>query len=89
MASGDLYALPVTAVPGCGFLLGMLLKREAITRASDLYEVFTKQKTNFPKYLSCKFGPWNMVYAKTGSTMRVSGKGARRRDAASSAIVCS
>jgi len=65
MASGDLYALPASAVPGCGFLLGMLLKREGITRAKDLYEVYAKQKSNFPKYLSCKFGAWNAIYANT------------------------
>jgi len=65
VASGDLYALPVTAVPGCGFLLGFLLKRKGISRASDLYEVYTKKKKNFLKYLCCKFGPWNIVYAKT------------------------
>merc|ERR1712212_1165116 len=57
VASGDLYALPASAVPGCGFLLGMLLKQEGITRASELYDVYKKQKKNFPKYLSCKFGP--------------------------------
>ena len=68
LASGDLYALPVTAVPGCGFLLGFLLKRKGISRASELYEVYTKKKKNFLKYLCCKFGPWNIVYAKTGST---------------------
>merc|ERR1712112_234409 len=50
VASGDLYALPATAVPGCGFLLGMLLKQEGITRASELYDVYKKQKKNFPKY---------------------------------------
>jgi len=65
VASGDLYALPATAVPGCGFLLGMLLKQEGITRASELYDVYQKQKKNFPKYLACKFGPWNLVYANT------------------------
>merc|ERR1711962_1840585 len=65
MASGDLYALPASAVPGCGFLLGMLLKREGITRASELYDVYAKQKSNFPKYLSCKFGAWNAIYANT------------------------
>ena len=67
VASGDLYALPATAVPGCGFLLGMLLKQEGITRASELYDVYKKQKKNFPKYLACKFGPWNLVYANTGA----------------------
>merc|ERR1711962_1481469 len=65
MASGDLYALPASAVPGCGFLLGMLLKREGITRASELYDVYAKQKSSFPKYLSCKFGAWNAIYANT------------------------
>ena len=67
MASGDLYALPASAVPGCGFLLGMLLKQEGITRANQLYDIYKKQKKNFPKYLACKFGPWNLVYANTGA----------------------
>jgi len=65
VASGDLYALPASAVPGCGFLLGMLLKQEGITRANQLYDIYKKQKKNFPKYLACKFGPWNLVYANT------------------------
>ena len=70
MASGDLYALPASAVPGCGFLLGMLLKQEGITRANQLYDIYKKQKKNFPKYLACKFGPWNLVYANTGAERR-------------------
>jgi len=66
IACGDLYSLPVTAVPGCGFLLGTLLKREGISRASDLYECYKKKKSKeFAKYLSCKFGPWNAVYGRT------------------------
>jgi len=63
--NADLYSLPATSVPGCGFLLGLLLKREGITRASELYDLYAKQKKAFPKYLSCKFGSWNMVYANT------------------------
>lgn len=63
--SGDLYALPVTAVPGCGFILGLLLRRQGITRASELYNLYTKQRKAFPKYLACKFGAWNVVYATT------------------------
>jgi len=66
VANGDLYSLPVSAVPGCGFLLGMLMKKENITRASDLYAVFKQKKSKeFAKYLACKFGPWNAVYAQT------------------------
>merc|ERR1712168_1165493 len=59
----DLYAVPVSAVPGCGFLLGMLLKREGISRASDLYELFKKQNRKaFTEYLQCKLGKWNGIY---------------------------
>jgi len=65
MKSGDLYSLPVTAVPGCGFMLGYLLKRNGITRASELYDLYTKQKKGFAKYLACKFGSWNTIYANT------------------------
>merc|ERR1712168_119509 len=63
--SGDLYSLPVTAVPGCGFLLGILLKRDGITRASDLYDLYKTQKKGFAKSLACKFGSWNLVYINT------------------------
>jgi len=65
VACPDLYSLPVTAVPGCGFLLGMLLKREGVHRASDLYDRYKKNKKEFGKYLTCKFGSWNAVYAAT------------------------
>merc|ERR1712168_579677 len=59
----DLYAVPVSAIPGCGFLLGMLLKREGICRASDLYELFKKQNRKaFTEYLQCKLGKWNGIY---------------------------
>jgi len=59
----DLYAVPVSAIPGCGFLLGMLLKREGISRASDLYEMFKKQNRKaFTEYLQCKLGKWNGIY---------------------------
>merc|ERR1712168_106687 len=63
--SGDLYSLPVTAVPGCGFLLGILLKRDGITRASELYDLYKAQKKGFAKSLACKFGNWNLVYVNT------------------------
>ena len=69
VACPDLYSLPVTAVPGCGFLLGMLLKREGVQRASDLYDRYKKNKKEFGKYLTCKFGSWNAVYAATGKGM--------------------
>jgi hypothetical protein len=36
--SSDLYAIPVTAVPECGWLLGHLMKQDGIQRASQLYE---------------------------------------------------
>jgi len=66
VANKDLYSLPVTAVPGCGFLLGMLMKRENICRASDLYAIFkSKKEKEFTKFLVCKFGAWNAVYVKT------------------------
>merc|ERR1712033_92248 len=65
MKSGDLYSLPVTAVPGCGFMMGYLLKRNGITRASELYDLYTKQKKGFAKFLSCKFGSWNIIYVNT------------------------
>merc|ERR1712033_11374 len=65
MKSGDLYSLPVTAVPGCGFMMGYLLKRNGITRASELYDLYTKQKKGFAKYLACKFGSWNIIYVNT------------------------
>jgi len=65
VACGDLYSLPVTAVPGCGFLLGMLLKRENVFRASDLYDRYKTNKKQFGNYLICKFGRWNAVYANT------------------------
>jgi len=66
VAAGDLYALPVTAVPGCGFLLGILMKKEGICRASDLYETYKSKKgKEFLKFLVCKFGAWNAVYART------------------------
>merc|ERR1712142_80865 len=59
----DLYAVPVSAIPGCGFILGMLLKREGISRASDLYEMFKKQNRKaFTEYLQCKLGKWNGIY---------------------------
>jgi len=61
----DLYAVPVSAVPGCGFLLGMLLKREGICRASDLYELFKKHNRKaFTEYLqlTCKLGKWSGIY---------------------------
>merc|ERR1712142_449847 len=59
----DLYSVPVSAIPGCGFLLGMLLKREGISRASDLYEMFKKQNRKaFTEYLQCKLGKWNGIY---------------------------
>merc|ERR1711872_84809 len=45
IACGDLYSLPVTAVPGCGFLLGMLLRKEGISRASELYDCYKKKKS--------------------------------------------
>ena len=62
-----MYALPVTAVPGCGFLLGILMKKEGICRASDLYETYKSKKgKEFLKFLVCKFGAWNAVYARTG-----------------------
>jgi len=61
--NADLYSMPVRSVPGCGVLLGLLLKREGITRASELYDCYAKKKAAFPKYLACKFGKWNMVYA--------------------------
>merc|ERR1712168_684441 len=63
--SGELYSLPVTAVPGCGFLLGILLKRDGITRASELYDLYKAQKKGFAKSLACKFGNWNLVYVNT------------------------
>ena len=63
----DLYAVPVSAIPGCGFLLGMLLKREGISRASDLYEMFKKQNRKaFTEYLQCKLGKWNGIYVNVG-----------------------
>jgi len=65
LKSGDLYALPVTSVPGCGYMMGYLLKRNGITRASELYDLYTKQKKGFAKFLSCKFGSWNIIYVNT------------------------
>ena len=67
VAAGDLYALPVTAVPGCGYMLGALLKKDGIQRASELYELFKKKKLKeFTKFLTCKVGAWNAVYVSTG-----------------------
>merc|ERR1712042_346728 len=60
----DLYSTPVSAIPGCGFLLGTLLKREGICRASDLYDRFKKEnRKNFTSFLECKLGKWNAIYA--------------------------
>merc|ERR1712142_1141497 len=60
----DLYSTPVSAIPGCGFLFGTLLKREGICRASDLYDRFKKEnRKNFTSYLECKLGKWNAIYA--------------------------
>jgi len=65
LKSGDLYSLPVTAVPGCGFVMGILLKRDGITRASELYDLYKTSKKGFAKRLACKFGNWNLIYIHT------------------------
>lgn len=64
MECKDLYSTPVSAIPGCGFLLGTLLKREGLCRASDLYDRFKKEnRKSFASFLECKLGKWNAIYA--------------------------
>ena len=66
----DLYSTPVSAIPGCGFLLGTLLKREGICRASDLYDRFKKEnRKNFTSFLECKLGKWNAIYSSVGKKL--------------------
>merc|ERR1711911_27323 len=55
---GDLYTLPVYAVPGCGYTLANLLaERQGITKAGQLYDVFMQQRHFFSGFIADIFGP--------------------------------
>lgn len=66
MDTENLYSIPANAVPGCGYILGLLLKNKGITRASELYKLFEeKREVEFGKYLVCTFGVWNVILVNT------------------------